>query len=398
MTWRFRQSGRTFFLVTITIVAIILHGSLYPYSLRMPPGGGSPVAALIGSWAEPPRSFGDFAANILLYIPFGLFTSLALGPRARVWLITLAGLLLCTTIEICQFYDQGRVANASDLYLNTFGTWAGAMVGRALGSRPRKDLSADRLNLVPGMLLAAFLGWRLYPYVPIIDLHKYWNSLKPVLLHPNFNALTTLRYFALWLTISYVFANVTSWRMPRLTVLLFTGAVFTAKVLIVNQSISLSEVVAAAFAISVWLLALRRTRRAALAVACVVCAAVAIERLEPLDFLANHRAFGWLPFSGFLHGSLAINVQSFLEKAFLYGAAIWTLNMVGTHVWAATGGVAILLLATSFAEIYLPGRSGEITDAIMVLLMGAIIAALKSSQRDGEPTISEVAVQNRPPA
>jgi VanZ family protein len=40
--------------------------------------------------------------------------------------------------------------------------------------------------------------------------------------------------------------------------------------------------------------------------------------------------------------------------------------------------VAILLFATSWAEIYLPGRSAEITDALMALLIGVIIAAIKT--------------------
>jgi VanZ family protein len=40
--------------------------------------------------------------------------------------------------------------------------------------------------------------------------------------------------------------------------------------------------------------------------------------------------------------------------------------------------VAILLFATSWAETFLPGRSAEITDALMALLIGAIIAAIKT--------------------
>jgi hypothetical protein len=40
--------------------------------------------------------------------------------------------------------------------------------------------------------------------------------------------------------------------------------------------------------------------------------------------------------------------------------------------------VAILLFATSWAETYLPGRSAEITDALMAVLIGTIIALVKS--------------------
>jgi len=37
-----------------------------------------------------------------------------------------------------------------------------------------------------------------------------------------------------------------------------------------------------------------------------------------------------------------------------------------------------VLFATSLAETYLPGRSAEITDALMALLIGAIIAVVKT--------------------
>ena len=37
-----------------------------------------------------------------------------------------------------------------------------------------------------------------------------------------------------------------------------------------------------------------------------------------------------------------------------------------------------MLFAASWAETYLPGRSVEITDALMALLIGMIIAVVKS--------------------
>ena len=40
--------------------------------------------------------------------------------------------------------------------------------------------------------------------------------------------------------------------------------------------------------------------------------------------------------------------------------------------------VAIMLFAASWAETYLPGRSAEITDALMALLIGIIMAVVKS--------------------
>jgi VanZ family protein len=44
-----------------------------------------------------------------------------------------------------------------------------------------------------------------------------------------------------------------------------------------------------------------------------------------------------------------------------------------------------MLFATSWAETYLPGRSAEITDALIALLMGAIIASMETESRAATP-------------
>jgi hypothetical protein len=90
-------------------------------------------------------------------------------------------------------------------------------------------------------------------------------------------------------------------------------------------------------------------------------------------------AFGWLPFRSFLNGSFGVNVQSLFEKAFLYGSLIWIAARAGLKLQVATTAATMLLLMTSVVEIYLPGRSAEITDALITLLMGTIIVALTGS-------------------
>jgi hypothetical protein len=51
-----------------------------------------------------------------------------------------------------------------------------------------------------------------------------------------------------------------------------------------------------------------------------------------LQSTARARHFGWLPFLGFMHGSLEVNIMSFCEKAFLYGSLIWLLGRLGTDL------------------------------------------------------------------
>lgn len=383
-----------FTVITLCMAAIVLHGSLYPYDFHAAPAGPGPLAALLGTWATPPTSLGDLLANIFLYVPFGFFASLALDARGRIWIVTLAGFLFCTGIELVQFYDAGRVSNASDVYLNTFGTWAGAFASDSLGLRLGRPMG--RLSPVPCMLLAALVGYKLFPYVPTIDLHKYWRSLKPLVVHPAIHAFPLFRHFALWLTACYLLANAAIWKRPAwIPVALFLGFIFCAKVLIVNQSLSLSEIIGVGCAFLLWRTIRQRKWGAAFA-GCILAVAVIVQRLEPFDFQSARANFGWLPFRGFLHGSLGVNVQSMFEKIFLYGSVIWMARMAEVRLSAATAAAALILLLTSFAETYLPGRSGEITDALIALAMGILISAIQSARTTagahlaGRPTSERV--------
>jgi VanZ family protein len=53
--------------------------------------------------------------------------------------------------------------------------------------------------------------------------------------------------------------------------------------------------------------------------------------------------------------------------------------VAGMRLSAATAAAVFILLLTSFAETYLPGRSGEITDALIALAMGLCISAIQAA-------------------
>ena len=156
-----------------------------------------------------------------------------------------------------------------------------------------------------------------------------------------------------------------------------------AKVLVIGVVIRLADPVGAGLALIIWLFLLLFPVRLRIGVAgLVLCAYVVGLRLEPFTFQAVAHEFGWIPFHSFLYGSLELNVVSFLEKAFLYGALIWLLHRSGLRLAVSTGLVATTLFLTSWAETYLPDRSAEITDALMALLIGAIIAVVKTPTAD----------------
>jgi hypothetical protein len=376
---------RGFLLASIGIIAVIVHGSLYPYAFRIPPGSAGALETLLGTWASRPTSRGDIIANILLYMPLGFFGVQALRMPLRLAVVTLFGCALCVGIELTQFYDEGRVTSMLDVYSNMLGTLLGGVTGMAIGKEwYRVFTRALPGRSIPSLLLVALIGYRLFPFVPVIDLHKYWHALKPVLLQPSFAPWSVFHYFTLWLTACYLVAAIVEQRLRAAAVILFTAFIFGAKIVIVNLVVTMPEIIGALSALAVWFAFLSRSRASAPIIAVLLCITIIVLRLNPFDFDPVAKPFGWVPFRSFMGGSLGIDITSFFEKFFLYGSLIWIGCEAGARIWTATAATAGLLLATSLAETHLRGRSGEITDALMALLIGGIFATMMGAW-DGRP-------------
>jgi hypothetical protein len=104
--------------------------------------------------------------------------------------------------------------------------------------------------------------------------------------------------------------------------------------------------------------------------------AVAIQALEPFTFSATARDFAWIPFRGFLTGLLETNVMSLFEKAFLYGSLLWLLTRAGWQLVVAVPAAGLFVFTLRYGQVYLPARSAEITDVLILLLMGGLLALL----------------------
>ena len=154
-------------------------------------------------WDRPSRS--GVVANVLLYMPLGFFFVLGSRDRAqqRGLLVpaTAVGCLLSLTMELAQYYDVGRVTNLSDVVTNTIGALLGGLIAILIGGQIRLPLIGEVSSRpIPALLIISWLGYRLYPYVPTTDLHKYWNALKPIVLTPSLTGYDLFRQTAVWLT------------------------------------------------------------------------------------------------------------------------------------------------------------------------------------------------------
>ena len=375
--------------ITAGIVALILYFSLYPFIFRNPGAHGA-IRALLETWRDwPDRA--DLIANVVLYIPFGFFLvqSLRLPPATRIIITALMGTALCVGIEVAQFYDRTRSLGMPDIYSNSAGALLGAMAG-AFFYRARQVPLIGRMEWRPYvfLLVACWLGYRLFPYIPSVDPHKYWSALKPLVSSPQLSMLELYRETVSWLVVAMLIEALFGAIRGRLAMVLLLPAVLLARIAIGNIVLSPAEVVGGVLGVLLWIAVVGRLRARPALIAALFIGAVMLQALEPFHFLAASRRFGWIPFLSFIDSPRETAVRSFLEKSFNYGALIWLMVRAGCSLRMAAALGGGMVLGLRLAQVYLPGRSAEITDAIMLLMLAGMMKLLEEAppaEKKGRP-------------
>ena len=78
-----------------------------------------------------------------------------------------------------------------------------------------------------------------------------------------------------------------------------------------------------------------------------------------------------------INGPISTAVPSLIVKFFLYGTLVWSLAWSGLRWASATIASAALVFSVHYLQIYLPGRSAEITDTLLVLMAATLIRTLE---------------------
>jgi VanZ family protein len=362
------------------ILLFIAYGSLYPFDFQSVPDGPGALPKLFGSWANVPGR-GDFISNILLYIPLGLCGTAISGgwsKRRRMTQTILIGAALSFSIECAQYWDIGRDTSATDFYANVIGTVLGSVCTRFFGHKFRLPLLREIAdNPIPTFLIVAWVGYRLYPYVPTIDLHKYWNALKPVVLTPSLTPYVLFRQSTTWLILALLIEKIAGRQRTPHLYFLFALSIVVAMILILYGTLSVERIAGIGAGFCLWRILLDRRRALYVTGVTLMAVYIVAQRLEPFQFTATGGHFGWVPFLSFMGGSIDLDIQSFFEKFFLYGGMIWLMGQGPVKMRTAALGVAICLFVTSWLEIYIPGRSAEITDALMALGIGTLMNVIE---------------------
>jgi VanZ family protein len=377
--------GRSF-AIAAAMLLIIVYASLYPFRLRrqLDPAGSFNTLLSNSNIAIKPM---DVLANVLFYVPFGLFFARSfIRPRPAIKLVLAAstGLLLSFAMESLQFYIVGRYASVSDVLADGAGALLGATAA-CLTLRLRWPVfSPLRGNRFAALLLLSWLGSRLFPYVPVLDLHKYWDALKPLVFAPVLPPVDVFRHVVSWLAVALLLEEFWGVARSRLALGLLVPAVLFGRILIARIVLSPAEVFGGLFAVLAWVF-LSRLRSRTITITVLFVMSVVLQSLEPFQFNGMARAFGWTPFRSFLVGPIGTAVISFFEKVFVYGSLIWLMTRSGCSWFSSTVWATTLVMTLRLIQVYLPGRSAEITDAIMVVIIAGIMRLISDPRLKNRP-------------
>lgn len=374
------------------VLLLIAYGSLYPFELLLPKVLSLQEVAASLRFERAWR--GDVLANLLLYVPLGLCMATALPRRwhasIRWSCAVLAGLVLSYFVEMIQTMVPGRVASLTDVALNAMSTAIGstfALAYQSIGRQVRlPGLFDARPAPVPSAVILLWLSSRLFPFLPTIDWQKVKDALKPVLLSPQVSAYDTVRLFVGWMVVAYAVRLI--WKPSHALIVLLALAATTqlGRIFILGTAVNPSELVGlmSVFAVLPFLARVAPSSLAPVLAAAVV-AIVVSQGLEPWQFNSAAKGFSWLPFMASLTGALEFNVGVLIEKCFWFGALLWLLGTTVRSQPVVVLAVAALAAGIEILQIWLPGRSAEITDPLIVLGMGGVMALLGRERLSTNP-------------
>ncbi|MGH8719823.1 MAG: VanZ family protein, partial [Burkholderiales bacterium] len=91
--------------------------------------------------------------------------------------------------------------------------------------------------------------------------------------------------------------------------------------------------------------------------------------------------FSWIPFAGQLEGAMLTNLTALIERLFLYAGILWLISLSGRGIWAGAICLAAFALLLEAAQMFVAGRTPDITEVIWVLLTVAALHAVGRAAR-----------------
>jgi glycopeptide antibiotics resistance protein len=352
----------------------------------------------------------DFVGNILLFMPFGVFGSLALRDRSRsrIAVVVVLAALLSIAVEIAQLFTADRVTALCDVTANVIGAFLGALASdavravfveaiRTLHAHGMAASSSVYLALV-GLAAAVVSEWE--PFDVSLDVSEVVGKVKVLARDPvqftglNDEGVVFVRFllagFAVhfWLGQTRHRERATAITVAGMTMLgiglegcqLFIGARLPG---LEDTLVIVSGAIAGA-ALARW--HVERLRPPALAALLLMAtwAAAAMQMLSPFTLSAQYQDVNWFPFLGYYQWTSFQTVSHTFELLLMYFPLGFCLPLIVADrrraAIAVVASAIVMSVSLEWAQGWITGRYPDITD-IGIALLGALIGLWMA--RDG---------------
>lgn len=367
----------------LAITAILIsYGSLYPFNFTESKAFSRQFNELLSNFSIPSSS-GDLFGNIVLFIPLGLVSAMIAVREPRKWTISallfLLGTLLAFAVQVGQIWLPSRDPAAGDAVINTIGLLFGFKLGFWIDKFEPKALEYRKsVSLAPTVLCLFWIIYCWFPWVPTLDMQNIKDALKPMLATSEFSLVRSLHTAIAWIAFFKLsqYLRIKRTRPGVLTIVAL--AITMAQIFFSGATISVNNMAGMIIGISVIPLLSRSSSSAYVCLA--LLGTILITGTQPLQWAEPLNRFHWIPFTGFLSGAMSVNALVLVEKTFLYGTLIFLLHKNGAQLLPSTLLVAVWLMMIEILQIFIIGRTSEITDPVWAVLIGYFIR--KSEQRN----------------
>lgn len=355
--------------LTLLLLALIAHGSIYPWHFVEPASVADAFVALMAQrqwWSN--RS--DVIENVVLFVPLGALWAWSRGrlrdTAARDWVPMVVGSIgFSYLLQVIQIWLPDRDAQLSDVLWNTVGQALGVALGFVLRA-PLGALSAVR-GLPPAapVMLVLWVALEAFPFVPTLDWQHVKDAIKPLLLNPAWSTRSALDTALGIVVLAQLLREV---RHRGVWIAGLIAVAVLAKPIVMGLSYSPGHaagwMLGALLAPLVWRVPAYRSGGLGVVLALVW---FTVDELRPFDLVEHPNPFHWMPFAALLLGSVTANVLALLHDLFWLGAAMVLGRRQGARSGPLAVGLAVWVLLLEAAQTLLPQRIPDVTVALLPL-------------------------------
>ncbi|MCB8747160.1 VanZ family protein [Rhodoferax sp. U2-2l] len=357
---------------------LVLYGSLYPFAFS--PAQPDAFVRLFSD-TKLLTSVGDVLGNVALFIPWGLVGLFTLKPTLGLWrsvaVVVVSGVCLALGAQVLQIWEPTRDPSMADVIWNTVGIFGGAAVGYVIA--PRLSARTPRLQqrIAPAMMLAVFVLATCLPLVPSFDLQLVKNHLKLIFENRQFLMGVFSTNLALGLLCGYLLEDIYGRTLSKFTHPLLLSIIVVANLFVVNGALDFSQVIGFIFAMPLWwFLANKDNPVKRTAVWVTLFIAYTISSLSPFIFRNEPLAMSWVPFAALLDGNMLSNARAASLELLIYAGILFTAVSRPRYYLVASLGLAIWVMLLELAQIFIDGRTPDITQPLLVVIAGQILKYL----------------------